>query len=336
MNVLNNILEVNNLSTVFQTPKGQIPAVEGVQFQLGRGEVLGIIGESGSGKSVTSLTIMGLLNRKKTKIFPESEINFEGTNLLRLSEDEMRKIRGREIAMIFQDPLTSLNPVFTIGEQIRETIRLHRNMNKKEIEQEIINILKLVGISSPEQRIHQYPHQLSGGMRQRIMIAMVLSCHPKVLIADEPTTALDVTIQAQILDLLKKLKKELNLSIMLITHDMGVIADMADRVIVMYSGKIVESGLVGDIFKKPLHPYTEGLLKSIPHLEHEEERLNTIGGAIPSPDKKPPGCQFHPRCPYAMERCSLEVPPLERLNPQREVSCWLHIGQSAGKHNQEV
>ncbi|WP_102348925.1 ABC transporter ATP-binding protein [Bacillus sp. Marseille-P3661] len=331
----NPILEVKNLYTIFHTPKGDVSAIEGVSFNIHEGEILGVIGESGSGKSVTSLSIMRLLKKGKTTVKSESEILFEGKDLLKLPDSEIRKIRGKEISMIFQDPLTSLNPVYTIGKQIREVLRLHRGLNPKEIESEMINILKLVGISSPEKRIHQYPHQLSGGMRQRVMIAMALSCHPKLLIADEPTTALDVTIQAQILELIKELRSKLNLSIMLITHDMGVIADMADKVAVMYSGKIVEAGPVEDIFRDPKHPYTKGLLQSIPRLDLDEKRLNTIGGAIPNPKSRPIGCNYYPRCPHAMEKCKAVEPPVTMFESGRSASCWLHETDNGnGSHNQ--
>jgi oligopeptide/dipeptide ABC transporter ATP-binding protein len=320
----NPILEVENLHTVFHTPKGDVAAIEGVSFTVNEGEILGVIGESGSGKSVTSLSIMRLLKKGKTTVRPDSKIMFEGKDLLKLNDAEIRKIRGKQISMIFQDPLTSLNPVYTIGKQIGEVLRLHRGLEPKEIDSEIIRILTLVGISSPEKRLKQFPHQLSGGMRQRVMIAMALSCQPKLLIADEPTTALDVTIQAQILELIKELRSTLNLSIMLITHDMGVIADMADRVIVMYSGKIVESGPVEEIFKDPKHPYTNGLLQSIPRLDHNEKRLNTIGGSIPNPNSRPAGCNYYPRCPHAMEKCKTIEPPSTSFEKGRSANCWLY------------
>jgi oligopeptide/dipeptide ABC transporter ATP-binding protein len=320
----NRILEVKNLHTVFHTKKGDIPAVEGVNFHINKSEVLGIIGESGSGKSVTSLSILRLFDRQKTEIAAESEIFFEGRDLLKLSESDMRKIRGKEISIIFQDPLSSLHPIKKIGNQIREVMKLHRNLTSKQMDEEMINILKLVGISSPERRIHQYPHQLSGGMRQRVMIAMALSCHPKLLIADEPTTALDVTIQAQILQLLRDLKGRLNLSIMLISHDLGVIAELANRVIVMYSGKIVESSPVEAIFDAPLHPYTQGLLQSIPHINRDEDRLSSISGSIPDPNNRPQGCSFHPRCPHAMDICTVSTPSIVQVEPFRSVSCWLY------------
>jgi oligopeptide/dipeptide ABC transporter ATP-binding protein len=320
----NPILEVENLHTVFHTPKGDVAAIEGVSFTVNEGEILGVIGESGSGKSVTSLSIMRLLKKGKTTVRPDSKIMFEGKDLLKLNDSEIRKIRGKQISMIFQDPLTSLNPVYTIGKQIGEVLRLHRGLASKEIDSEIIRILALVGISSPEKRLKQFPHQLSGGMRQRVMIAMALSCQPKLLIADEPTTALDVTIQAQILELIKELRSTLNLSIMLITHDMGVIADMADRVVVMYSGKIVESGPVEEIFKDPKHPYTKGLLHSIPRLDHNEKRLNTIGGSIPNPNSRPAGCNYSPRCPHAMEKCKTIEPPSTSFEKGRSANCWLY------------
>jgi oligopeptide/dipeptide ABC transporter ATP-binding protein len=323
------ILEVKNLHTTFHTPHGDVRAVAGVSFHINRNEVLGIIGESGSGKSVTSLSILRLTHKKKAKISPESEIIFNGRNLLALSEKEMRAIRGKEISMVFQDPLTSLNPVLTIGKQLKEVLKLHRNLSNEQMEEEMIRILTLVGISSPETRLKQYPHQLSGGMRQRIMIAMALSCHPKLLIADEPTTALDVTIQAQILELLRDLKERLSLSVMLISHDMGVIAEMADRVVVMYSGQIVESGSVKDIFDQPKHPYTQGLLQSIPHLDRNESKLYAIRGSIPNPNNRPIGCAFHPRCEQAKEICTRLVPPMTNINDQHAVSCWLYQGEES-------
>lgn len=320
----NPILEVENLYTVFHTSKGDVAAIEGVSFTVNEGEILGVIGESGSGKSVTSLSIMRLLKKGKTTVRTDSKIMFEGRDLLKLNDSEIRKIRGKQISMIFQDPLTSLNPVYTIGKQIGEVLRLHRGLAPKEIDSEIIRILTLVGISSPEKRLKQFPHQLSGGMRQRVMIAMALSCQPKLLIADEPTTALDVTIQAQILELIKELRSTLNLSIMLITHDMGVIADMADRVVVMYSGKIVESGPVEEIFNNPKHPYTMGLLQSIPRLDHNEKRLNTIGGSIPNPNSRPAGCNYYPRCPHALEKCKTIEPPVTTFEKGRSANCWLY------------
>ena len=318
------LLEVENLATYFYTEDGVMPAVDGVSFDLRKGETLGIVGESGSGKSVTSLSVMRLIPNPPGKIV-SGRITFEGRDLLALPEGEMRKIRGNEISMIFQEPMTSLNPVFTVGAQIAEAIELHQGLSPKKAHERAIDMLRLVGIPSPEVRVDQYPHQMSGGMRQRVMIAMALSCNPKLLIADEPTTALDVTIQAQILELMKELKRELGTAIMLITHDMGVIADMCERVIVMYAGKVVEEAPVGEIFEHPLHPYTEGLLLSIPKLEttRTKQKLHVIEGVVPSPNNMPKGCRFNPRCPYAVDKCRLQEPPLERLG-DRMVACWRH------------
>ncbi|MBX5464085.1 MAG: ABC transporter ATP-binding protein [Clostridia bacterium] len=315
------LLEVRDLKTYFRTEDGVARAVDGVSFALGRGETLGIVGESGSGKSVTSLSIMRLIPDPPGRI-AGGQILFEGRDLLGLSEREMRKIRGNEISMIFQEPMTSLNPVFTVGRQIEESIRLHQKVDARESRVRAIEMLRRVGIPSPEVRVDQYPHQMSGGMRQRVMIAMALACNPKLLIADEPTTALDVTIQAQILELIKQLKREFGTSVLLITHDMGVVADMCDRVIVMYAGKVVEEARVDDLFERPLHPYTEGLLHSIPSMEGRREKLHVIEGNVPNPLALPRGCAFAPRCPYAVERCRREEPPLETTGDGRKVACW--------------
>ena len=316
------LVEVKNLKTYFHTEDGVVPSVDGVSLHIGRGETLGVVGESGCGKSVTSLSIMRLIPIPPGQI-AGGEIIFEGQDLLKKSEAEMRKIRGNDISMIFQEPMTSLNPVYTCGDQIAEAIELHQGLNKKEAMAKAVEMLRLVGIPSPERRVHEYPHQLSGGMRQRVMIAMALSCNPKLLIADEPTTALDVTIQAQILELMKKLKRELGMAIMLITHDLGVIAEMAERVIVMYAGKVVEEADVTSLFRKPLHPYTEGLLRSIPRLDDGKERLHVIEGVVPNPLRMPAGCRFNPRCPYAKEICRAKEPPLAEAGPGRQVACWL-------------
>ncbi|MDI3317514.1 MAG: ABC transporter ATP-binding protein [Bacillota bacterium] len=317
------LLQVDDLKTIFRTEDGVARAVDGVSFDLGRGETLGIVGESGSGKSVTSLSIMRLISDPPGRI-AGGRILFEGRDLLRLSEREMRKIRGNEISMIFQEPMTSLNPVFTVGYQIEESIRLHQKVDARESRARAIEMLRRVGIPSPEVRVDQYPHQMSGGMRQRVMIAMALACNPKLLIADEPTTALDVTIQAQILELIKELKKEFGTAVLLITHDMGVVADMCDRVIVMYAGKVVEEAPVDDLFERPLHPYTEGLLHSIPSMERRREKLHVIEGNVPNPLALPKGCAFAPRCPYAVDRCRQEEPPLETAAAGRRVACWRH------------
>jgi oligopeptide/dipeptide ABC transporter ATP-binding protein len=321
------ILQVENLRTYFHTDAGTARAVDGVSFHLNPGETLGIVGESGSGKSVTSLSVMRLIPRPPGEIMPGSRILFRGPNgvedLARVGEDRMRQIRGNDIAMIFQEPMTSLNPVFTVGEQIIESLRLHQGLNKRDARHRAIDMLQLVGIPIPDQRVDEYPHQLSGGMRQRVMIAMALSCDPKVLIADEPTTALDVTIQAQILELLNQLQEELGMSIILITHDLGVVAETCDRVIVMYAGQVFEEGPVRDIFADPQNPYTEGLLRSIPRLGEQIERLAVIPGVVPSPTAWPTGCRFQDRCPYGWEKTEKEEPPLFEIGPGRKNKCWL-------------
>ncbi|NLJ73573.1 MAG: ABC transporter ATP-binding protein [Firmicutes bacterium] len=315
------LLSVRDLKTYFYTDDGVIPAVDGVSFDLDRGGTIGIVGESGCGKSVTSLSVMGLIPDPPGKIVG-GEIIFEGQNLLELSEAEMRNIRGNDISMIFQEPMTSLNPVFTIGNQIMEAIILHQHLDKAAAREKAIEMLHLVGIPSPDKRIDEYPHQLSGGMRQRVMIAMALSCNPKLLIADEPTTALDVTIQAQILDLMRELREELGTAIMMITHDLGVIAELVDKVAVMYTGKIVESADTYTIFGDPLHPYTIGLLGSIPKLEGTVDRLQTIPGTVPTPGSFPVGCGFHPRCPFAKDICVAKEPPAFEVKPGHHVACW--------------
>ncbi len=314
------LLEVRNLKTYFYTEDGVVPAVDGVDFSVDKGTTLGIVGESGCGKSVTSLSVMGLIPNPPGKI-QDGEIIFEGQNLLKKSEAEMRKIRGNDISMIFQEPMTSLNPVFTIGNQIMEAIILHQGLSKHEAKDKAIEMLRLVGIPSPEKRVDEYPHQLSGGMRQRVMIAMALSCNPKLLIADEPTTALDVTIQAQILDLMRKLKDDLGTAIMLITHDLGVVAELCDEVVVMYAGKIIERGDVETIFAHPTHPYTLGLLGSIPKLTEAQHRLQAIPGVVPNPAFMPEGCRFHPRCQYATDECKRKQPELTDLGSGHEVAC---------------
>lgn len=315
------LLEVRGLKTYFYTEDGVVPAVDGVDFSITKGETIGIVGESGCGKSVTSLSIMRLIPNPPGKIV-DGEIIFEGSDLLKKTEAEMRKIRGNEISMIFQEPMTSLNPVFTIGNQIIEAIVLHQNLDKAAAREKAIEMLRLVGIPSPERRVDEYPHQLSGGMRQRVMIAMALSCNPKLLIADEPTTALDVTIQAQILDLMRQLRDEFGTSIMLITHDLGVVAELAEKVVVMYAGKIVERADVKLLFGDPMHPYTLGLLGSIPKLTVEQERLQVIEGVVPDPAYMPKGCRFHPRCQDAQEICKVEEPELLTHRPGHEVACW--------------
>jgi oligopeptide/dipeptide ABC transporter ATP-binding protein len=317
----NPVLEVRNLSINFHTERGVVPAVKNCSFSIHAGETLCIVGESGSGKSVTSLGIMGLLPQPAGKA-EQGQIVFEGEDLLKKNKKEMRKIRGNELSMIFQEPMTSLNPVYTVGDQIAESLRFHQKLNKKESVRKAIEFLKLVGIPSPEQRVHEYPHQLSGGMRQRVMIAMALACDPKLLIADEPTTALDVTIQAQVLELMKDLKDKLGMSILFITHDLGVVADIADRVVVMYAGVVVEEATVWDIFARPYHPYTLGLLEAMPSVEAKGSRLKTIEGVLPNPSQLPGGCRFHPRCQFASEICRNEEPSLENVEGERKVACW--------------
>ncbi|WP_374446986.1 ABC transporter ATP-binding protein [Stella sp.] len=315
------LLDVRDLKTYFKTEGGLFRAVDGVSFQVSRGRTLGIVGESGCGKSVTSLSIMGLVPRPPG-IQAGGEILFEGEDLLKKRPAELRKIRGGAISMIFQEPMTSLNPVFTVGDQITEAITAHMAVSAAEARERAIEMLKRVRIPSPERRIDDYPHQMSGGMRQRVMIAMALACGPKLLIADEPTTALDVTIQAQILDLMRTLRDETGTSIILITHDLGVIAELADTVVVMYAGKIVESAPVGALFADPQHPYTIGLMGSIPKLEETRTRLASIEGTVPPPFALPEGCRFNPRCPFADDRCRREEPPLRTLRDDHAVACW--------------
>lgn len=304
------LLEVKDLITGFATQKGLVVAVDGVSFDVNEAETICIVGESGSGKSVTSLATMRLIDYDNGMIL-KGQIVFDGEDLVTKSQDEMRRIRGGKMAMIFQDPMSALNPVFTIGDQIAEAVVLHEDLPRERAWERAVEMLRLVGIPSPETRAKQYPHEFSGGMRQRAMIAVALACNPKLLIADEPTTALDVTIQAQVLDLLRKLRKELDMSIVLITHDMGVASEMADRIVVMYAGKIVEEAKTDDLFDAPLHPYTKGLLASIPGYEEgTSERLHAIKGSIPNIHNMPKGCRFHPRCPYATEECMKAEPPL--------------------------
>jgi peptide/nickel transport system ATP-binding protein len=320
------LLEVNDLQTQFPTRSGLVRAVDGVSFHLDRGELLGLVGESGCGKSITALSVMRLIALPGRIV--NGEILFDGKDLLRLSDAEMRQMRGDDIAMIFQDPMTSLNPVFRVGEQIAEALRLHRKLSRREARQATIEAMREVAIPDPARRVDDYPHQLSGGMRQRVMIAMALACNPKLLIADEPTTALDVTIQAQILELLDELRKQRDLAVLLITHDLGVVAEVADRVAVMYTGRIVEESPVDELFARPKHPYTEGLLRSVPKLTSEhvvkKERLDTIEGIVPRPTDLPPGCHFAPRCPHRMPRCTQEDIPLYQLDGGVEVRCVLY------------
>jgi peptide/nickel transport system ATP-binding protein len=314
------LLKVKNLKTYFFTEDGVVKAVDGVNFDVYPGETLGIVGESGCGKSVTSLSIMRLLDEKGKIV--DGEVIFEGKDLLKLSEEEMREIRGNDIAMIFQEPMVALNPVYTVGDQIMEAIILHQKVGKDEARKIAIDMLKKVGIPEPEKRVDEYPHELSGGMRQRAMIAMALSCHPKLLIADEPTTALDVTIQAQILELMKQLQRDLGMAIIMITHDLGVIAEISDRVAVMYAGKIVEYADVKVLFKDPKHPYTWALMNSIPRLDIEQERLFSIPGIVPDALHFPSGCKFHPRCEFATEKCKSEEPELIEVGSNHFAACW--------------
>lgn len=321
------ILTVNNLQTSFRTEDGEVTVLDGVSFQIKKGETLGVVGESGCGKSVTSLSIMGLLPR--TARIKQGEILFNESNLVSLSAEQMRRIRGKEIAMIFQEPMTSLNPVYTIGSQIMELVLNHTSMSKKEAKQHAITMLKLVGIPRAEQIVDEYPHQLSGGMRQRVMIAMAMSCNPSLLIADEPTTALDVTIQAQILDLMRDLQQKRDMTIMLITHDLGVVAEMCDRVVVMYAGQVVEEAEVEVLFDRPKHPYTIGLLDSIPDMDEECEYLLSIGGTVPSPGQMPQGCRFAERCNKALDKCIHQAPPLFQLEDGSKSRCWLYETERA-------
>jgi len=319
------LLEVRGLKTHFATDDGMVHAVDGVDLHIDAGETLGIVGESGCGKSVTAFTIMRLIPIPPGRIVA-GEILWRGRDLLQLSNDEMRAIRAKEIAMVFQEPMTSLNPVYTVGEQIAEVLRLHEGLGRKAALSRAAEMLKLVHISHPERRVNDYPHQFSGGMRQRVMIAMALSCNPKLLIADEPTTALDVTIQAQILELLNDLKDRLGMAVMLITHAMGVVAETAQRVVVMYAGKVVEEASVEEIFRSPRHPYTQGLIKSIPRIDATDvstRRLDAIPGMVPSLLDPKPGCRFAARCPYAREDCLPETPPLREVAPGHKVACVL-------------
>ena len=315
------LLEVRGLQTHFASGRGVVRAVDGVDLRLERGRTLGIVGESGCGKSVTALSIMGLVPQPPGRI-AAGAVLFEGEDLLRLPPGRLRDLRGDQLSMIFQEPMTSLNPAFQVGDQIAESVLRHKNVNAGEAKSQAVEMLRKVRIPSPETRAGEYPHQLSGGMRQRVMIAMALACNPKLLIADEPTTALDVTIQAQILELMRALREELGTAIILITHDLGVIAELADDVIVMYAGKVVERCAVPRLFAEPQHPYTIGLLGSIPRLDLEQERLSAIEGFVPDAAAMPEGCRFHPRCPFCVERCRRESPELEEVVPGHFVACW--------------
>jgi oligopeptide/dipeptide ABC transporter ATP-binding protein len=315
------LLEVRGLRTLFQGEQGEVRAVDGVDFRLERGRTLGIVGESGCGKSVTALSIMGLVPQPPGRI-AAGEVLFEGEDLLKSAPQRLRDLRGDKLAMIFQEPMTSLNPAFTVGDQIAEAILRHRKVAPAEARAQAVEMLRRVRIPSPERRALDYPHQLSGGMRQRVMIAMALACNPQLLIADEPTTALDVTIQAQILELMRTLRAELGTAIILITHDLGVIAELADDVLVMYAGKVIERCAAGQLFAEPQHPYTVGLLGSIPRLHLEQERLSAIEGFVPDAAALPPGCRFHPRCPFKIEKCLQEIPPLAEVKLGHHAACW--------------
>jgi len=317
------LLDVRDLRVHFPTDDGVVKAVDGVSFSIQPGETLGVVGESGSGKSVSSLTVMGLVNRKSAQI--SGEVRFQDQDLLTLSNNEMRSIRGEKISMIFQDPMTSLHPFYRVGSQIAEAIREHRKVSKKEALDQAIDMLGKVNIPQPKERARQYPHEFSGGMRQRAMIAMALALNPDLLIADEPTTALDVTVQAQILDLIDRLKEEFNAAVLLITHDLGVVAEHCDTIQVMYAGKIVEVGQTDDLYYRPHHPYTWGLLNSIPHVAADTDRLEPIKGMPPSLINVPSGCAFHPRCPYAFDRCPAEVPVLTPVDGFHADACFLPL-----------
>ena len=331
------ILDVEDLKTYFFTRQGLVKAVDGVTFKLNKGETLAIVGESGCGKSITALSLLRLIPDPPGRIV-NGAIRLDGRDLIGLDESEMRKVRGNDISMIFQEPMTSLNPVMTIGDQIAEVLRLHQDMSKQEAREKAVEMLRLVRIPVPEQRVKEYPHQLSGGMRQRAMIAIALACNPQVLIADEPTTALDVTIQAQILDLIVNLQKTLGTAVILITHDLGVVAETAERVIVMYAGKKVEEATVGELFARPLHPYTRGLMNSIPRLDlmrgvdQEAERLQEIPGIVPALTSLPKGCAFAPRCPLAEEKCRQEYPPYEQKAAGHWAACWRSDAVTGGRN----
>ncbi len=320
-----NLVEIKNLKTYFYTEDGVVKAVDDVSFNIKKGEIIGVVGESGCGKSVTAMSIMRLIPSPPGKIVG-GEILFEDKKILELKDDEMRAIRGNDIAVIFQEPMTSLNPIFTIGYQIEEVIMLHQRLNKVEAKKKAVEMLKLVGVPRADEIVECYPHELSGGMRQRAMIAMAVSCNPKLLIADEPTTALDVTIQAQILDIMKDLKKKLDTSIMLITHDLGVIAEMAEYVVVMYAGKVIEEAPVIELFQNPMHPYTEGLMKSKPSLDKDVDRLYSIPGQVPNPINMPEECYFCARCPKAIDICRKQQPSIREIRPGHKVACFLYEG----------
>ena len=316
------LLKINEMKTHFFTKRGIVPAVDGVTIEIPMGKIIGIVGESGCGKSVTSLSVMGLVQRPGKVV--EGTIEFEGKNLLKLSKSEIRKIRGNEISMIFQEPMTSLNPVYTVGRQVREAITIHENISKKEAKNKVIDIFKSVGIPEAEKRYNAFPHQLSGGLRQRVMIGMAMVCSPKLLIADEPTTALDVTIEAQILHLMRELRTKNNTSIMMITHNLGVVAELCDYVYVMYAGKVMEQSDINELFDKPYHPYTDGLMRSMPKINSTNTRLYSIKGVVPNLLRLPKGCRFSPRCEKATERCFQQEPDLYKISENHSVRCFLY------------
>lgn len=316
------LLRIEDLKTYFYLDEGVLPAVDGVSLSLKRGETLAVVGESGSGKSITANSVMRLIPSPPGRIVG-GRILFEGEDLLAKPEKDMRSIRGNLISMIFQEPMTSLNPVYRVGDQIAESLILHQGLKKKDAIERAVEMIRLTGIPSPEKRVHDFPHQMSGGMRQRVMIAMALCCRPKLLIADEPTTALDVTIQAQILDLMRDLRRQFGTAIIIITHDLAVVAEMAHRVVVMYAGRMMEEAPVGDLFESPMHPYTQGLLASIPRMEEKRDKLFVIDGTVPNPIYLPPGCAFAPRCHRAADICHKERPALKDMGGGRKVSCWL-------------
>ncbi|ROQ92025.1 ABC transporter ATP-binding protein [Desulfosoma caldarium] len=319
------LLQVDHLTTYFFTDRGTVKAVDDVSFSLESGKTLALVGESGCGKSVTALSIMRLIPEPPGKIV-SGRILFDGTDLVQLSEPDMRHVRGNRISMIFQEPMTSLNPVFRVGDQIAEVLELHQKLSRKEALDRAVGLLRMVGIPSAESRLRDYPHQMSGGMRQRVMIAMALACNPRLLIADEPTTALDVTIQAQILELMDELRRTTGTAVLLITHDLGVVAETAEHVVVMYAGRVVEEAPVSELFHHPLHPYTQGLLRSIPSLvEDDKRRLEAIPGVVPSLLALPAGCRFNDRCKFAMDRCYAEEPPLMTIELGHQVRCWLYV-----------
>ncbi|PJK15760.1 peptide ABC transporter ATP-binding protein [Chryseomicrobium excrementi] len=329
-----NVLEVRNLQTSFSTDKGEVRAVDGVSFDVPKGKTIGIVGESGSGKSITSLSILRLL-AENGKI-KGGEIRYKGEDLTKVSEKRMRELRGNEISMIFQEPMTSLNPVYTVGQQISEALISHQGMNKKQAMVRSVELLKLVGIPSPEKRVKAYPFELSGGMRQRVMIAMSLACDPEILIADEPTTALDVTIQAQILELIKDLQERLGMSVIFITHDLGVVAETCDYVAVMYAGQVVEYSDIRTLFKQPKHPYSIGLLNSLPRHDIDQEKLMPIKGNVPSPHEMPTGCRFAPRCPAATDLCRAKMPELMTDDSGNQIRCWIYSDEWPGEKEVNV